>query len=180
MNQHQLTLILTCIAGITFIAQIVSIPFRKKRLTEKSGNLVMPLENTSPARIVAVIALCAAIIALVPLKQFALWICAVILLAALLGENFAIKEACTTGRSGIYENVIVLGTNIIFFDDIFSLPTLAYENDSDTVMVDRQSLQVMKKDNTNATLVFESQETRESAVAAILKLRPNLNPEANS
>ena len=177
MNQNLLyTFVL--FSGIVFVAQIVSIPFRKKSISKKGGSLLMPLENGSIVRVITIFVICALIIVLVPLRNFALWISAVLIFCALLGENFAVKDLCALGKAGIYENMIVTGPNVVYFDDIFSFPTLAYENDPETSMVDKQYLQVMRKNNSTVTLIFESEEKREAALRKILELRPSLNAES--
>lgn len=178
MAEHQVPVVLSCVAGVVFVAQIVLIPFRKRRLARSAGRLVMPLENTSPAHVCAAFVLCAAIVALTPFRDFSPLVRAVLLLCALFGERFAANEALALGRAGVYENAIVSGTNAVFFDDIFSLPTLAYEDDPDTTMVDRQTLQIMKKNKSTVTLVFGSEKTRAEALAAVLGLRPALDPAA--
>jgi len=177
MTEHNLSLIFTLLAGVVFALQIISVPLRKKNLAKKGGKLVMPLENGSIVRILTIFIISALIIALVPLRNFAAWISAVLLLCALFGENFAVKDLCAFGKAGIYENMIVTGPNAILFDDIFSLPTLAYENDPDTVMVDKQNIQVITKNNSTITLIFESEEIRETVLKKLLELRPNLNPK---
>ena len=169
---RKITLILTIAALLLYIAQLLTIPLRKKRISARAGNLVLPLANGSSAKVIGILFVCLLVILALPLRNFAPWISVVLLICALFGENFAIKELSGIGKAGIYENGIISGTGIVFFDEVFSFPTFSYENDADTVMVDRQTLQVMKKDNSKISIVFESKEKREEAVKTILELHP--------
>lgn len=172
MTQHQISLILTFAAVLAYIVQICLVPFKTKKIMAQIGSLFMPLDNGTKTRVILLFVVSALVIAVVPFRNFAVWISAVLLLCGLFGENFAVKEACGLGKAGIYENGIISGNICIFFEEIYSFPTFAYEDKPDTYEVDWQTIQIMKNDNSSAVLVFDSKEKRQAAVAKILELHP--------
>lgn len=168
MDQKTLTFIITGIAAAVYIVQLVSIPFRTKKLLAVSGKVLMALPNAVPFRLIAIFAVCALLIFIVPLRNFALYIQVVFLIASLLGEKIAVQEASGLAHAGVYENMVIFGANAILFSDIESLPTLSYENDPETVGVDKTSIRVILKNGSEVLLSFNDESLRSEVVKLIV------------
>lgn len=178
MTDKTITFIIVGTALAVLIAIIATIPFRKKKVLENAGKLLLPLQNGVSYKIVALFMLSILILAVLPMRNFALHIQIVFALVSLFAATMASKEAIGLGKAGIYENLIISGTYIVDFDDILSLPTIAYEDDPKTYGVDKTTLEIIrKKDAATVLLLFENEEKRKEAVEMILKIRPELKVE---
>lgn len=163
------------IAGICLLGIIISIPFRRKMIKKNSGALIKALPSSS-VKIFGGYLICAAIIIFMLLTKYEYaWYLTVLLdAAAVIGAEICARESKSYKITGFYENAIVWGVYFIPYENIYSLPTLAYENDKDTVGVDFQYLQIMLKNNKEVQMFFESKEERNEAVKIILKKREDL------
>ncbi len=176
MDIKLLTPILTAAAFALYVFIIISIPVKSKKIMSGSGKLLMPLTNGVQIRVIAIFAVCALVMGIVPFTRFQLYIQVIFLLTGLLGCNMAAKEACGLGHAGVYERQIIWGTYWVLYDDIEILPTLSYEDDPETLGVDKQNLQIIKKDGSQIVIVFTDKEERAKAVELILKNEPRLKP----
>ena len=167
-------IILTVIAAVIYAGILISIPFRVKKIVNRIGELKIRLESVSVIRIAVIFIVCAGLLSVVPLRSFPTYIAAIFLGVALLGAYIASNEALSVNRAGIYQNGLIFGTEALLYDKIEALPTLAYEKDSETTMVDYSVLQILKKDGGKAELIFSSPDKREEALSAILEACPRL------
>lgn len=170
------TFLIVVTAAMVYLAILCSIPFRTKNALFNAGKLLLPLKNGAKFKVIAMFILSALVIAVIPLRNFAFYIQAVIALAALFATNMAAREAAGLGRAGIYENTIISSMSVLPFDDILSIPTIAYENDPETTGVDKTVIQLIRKSNSATVLLtFENEEKRQEALQVILKQKPELN-----
>lgn len=178
MDEKTITLIIVATAALMYVWILATIPFRAKKALSDTGKLLLPLKNGMPLKVIFLFILAALIIAVIPMRNFALYLQVIFALAALVASRMGAQEAAGIGRAGIYENTIIFGTYVVPFDDILAIPTLAYEDDPDTVNVDKTTIEIIRK-STAATviLIFDDEEKRNEAVQVILKIRPDLKQE---
>lgn len=178
MNARLFSIVVAAAAAAAYVAIAATIPYRRRRAAERSGELLHKIPDaTTKFRTAAIFALCAAIIALTPMQNFQPFVRVIMAAAALLGARSAAAEAVAFGRSGIYRNAVVCGAASFRPDEIISLPTLAYEDDPETVGVDRTQIQVILQSGRKISLPFPNENERGEALAAILSLRPELKGE---
>ena len=136
----------------------------------------MPLKVKRSKKWVAIAVAAFILILIVPLRNYGWFVNIVLLGVALVATEIAARDASGSGKAGIYENMLISGTNAILWAEILSLPTLAYENDPETTQVDFKTLRIILKNGSENQILFESEEERKEAVDLILKLVPSLRP----
>ena len=99
----------------------------------------------------------------------------VFLCVALIATYLSTKNIVNSKFSGVYENMIISETTVIKYDDILSLPTVSYENDPDTTMVDWRVIEVLTKSGNKIQLIFSNEEERKQVLTEILKQCPRLS-----
>ena len=161
---------------LAYAGILASIPYRRKKILRGAGKLVFSLKAKSSKKWVAIAVLAFVLILVVPLRNYGWFINIVLLGAALFATEIAAREAGGAGKAGIYEKMLVSGTNSVFWSEVYSLPTLAYENDEETTQVDFKTLRVLLNSGSETQILFESEVEREKAVEAILKIEPRLKP----
>lgn len=167
--------ILVAIACVIFVAMIACIPFKIKKLKKECGALKMKLKSDFPMRSILIFVVCGALIGIVPLRDFPVYISVIFLLTALIGASIAAKEVANSGMNGVFENMIISDTTAIKYDDILSLPTVSYEKQEDTTQVDFRLLEVLPKKGAKITLVFPDETVRNKALDIILAQCPRLS-----
>ncbi len=177
MDHKTLTYILTAAAAIAYAGLLISIPLRRNKILKAAGQLLFPLENGLTYRVIGIFVIAAGIIALIPLRNFAIYISVILFLCAILATELGVRESVGLGKAGIYKNMIISGTNAIPLNEIYSLPTLAYEDDPETTMLDKRTLEIITNKGTKVILVFSTEDIRQKAVAQILQELPGLKPE---
>ena len=163
-------------ALLGYIGILCSIPHRRKKIFAQAGSCLKPLKVASSKKWIAIAAAGFILILVVPLRNYSWFVNIVLFGAALFATEIAAREASGCGKAGIYENMLVSGTNALLWSDILSLPTLAYENDPETTQVDFKTLRVITNKGTEIQILFSSEEERKAAVEKILELAPNLKP----
>ena len=163
-------------ALLGFIGILCTIPHRRKKIVAQAGSCLMPLKVKSSKKWVAIAVAAFILILVVPLRNYGWFVNIVLLGVALVATEIAAREASGSGKAGIYEKMLISGTNAVLWEDILSLPTLAYENDPETTQVDFKTLRVILKNGIENQILFESEEERKQAVELILKLAPSLRP----
>ncbi|MBR0495051.1 MAG: hypothetical protein IJJ71_02610 [Treponema sp.] len=155
---------------------LCSIPHRRKKIFAQAGSCLMPLKVASSKKWIAIAVAGFILILVVPLRNYSWFVNIILLGTALFAAELAAREAGGCGKAGIYENMLISGIEAILWSDIYSLPTLSYENDPETTQVDFKTLRIILKNNKETQVLFESEEVRKQAVELILKLAPNLRP----
>lgn len=171
---NKITLAVTAAAAVVYAVLIASIPFRIKKIDREKGALLMQLKSEPPFRNIAVLVIAALLIGIVPFRNFALYLGLIFDATALLAAWMSVKEIASSGRNGVFENMIISETTAICYDDILSLPTVSYENDEETTQVDFRILEVIPKKGRKIQLIFPDETTRNTALEFILKQCPRL------
>lgn len=174
MNNQNVLIGLTVISYIILAVIIGMIPSRIKKLKSETGKLLMSLKSELPFRSIAVFVVCAALIGIVPFRNFALYLAVIFDATALLASWMSSKEAANAGMNGVFENMIISDTTAIKYDDILSLPTVAYEKDEDTTQVDFRVIEVLPEHGARIQLIFPDEAVRNQALEIILKQCPRL------
>lgn len=163
-------------ALLAYIGILASISFRRKKVFSQAGKCLLPLKVASSKKWVAIAVAAFILILVVPLRNYGWAINLILLGTALVATEIAAREAAGCGKAGIYENMLISGTAAILWSDVYSLPTLSYENDPETTQVDFKTLRVLSNSGAEQLILFESEEERAKAVALILELVPRLKP----
>ncbi len=171
-------LILMAVAACIYLVILISIPFRRRKVSEQAGKLVMPLRVVSSRRWIMIAIFAALLIGLVPLRLEALglFVSVVLQACALIGMELAARDAVVQKQAGIYEHMLIASTHTILWSDILGLPTLSYEDDEETTMVDKRVLQLVTQDGSNIDIIFYDEKERQAAVEKILEVAPELKP----
>ena len=163
-------------ALLAYIGILCTIPHRRKNISVRAGACLLPLKASASKKWIAIAVTGFILLLVVPLRNYGWFVNIVLLATALLATEIAAREAGGCGKAGIYQNMLISGTNAILWSDILSLPTLAYENDPETTQVDFKILRVILKDGRENQILFENEEERNKAVEEILRLEPRLKP----
>ncbi len=174
MNEKIFSIALFFGAMTVFLGFVCSIPWRKKRILNRAGKLLFSLPSESASKTVAIFFVSAIIIALVPFQRFQPFAQAILCFAAIFGSRFATNQAISLKRCGIYENALIYSGEILWISDIYSLPTISYENQKETVGVDKTQLEMILKSGRKISLAFSDEKTRATALDSILSVRPDL------
>lgn len=164
------------LALLGYIAILCSIPHRRKKIFSQAGALCMSLRASSSKKWIGIAVLSFILIIAVPLRNYSWFVNIVLLATALVAAEIAAREAAARGKAGIYENMLISGTDSVLWSQVYSLPTLAYEKDEETTQVDFKTLRVILNSGKENTILFSSEEERNQAVDLILKLAPKLKP----
>lgn len=173
---NMMTVGLCAAAFVCYVAIMISIPVRTKKLRKNAGEQRLALKNTSSAKWILLAVIAAAVIFVIPLRDMGTFVNVILLGTALIAAEMAAREAANRGMTGVYQEAIVVGGQTIFFADIESLPTLAYEDDPESDGDYKTSLRIIRRNGTETTLVFADEEDRTNAVQMILNLVPRLKP----
>ncbi len=166
--------ILPGIALLAFAGLLISIPFRRKRLLSKAGNLVFKLSDDFPIRPILIFFVCLVLIAVLPFRSFQLHIEIIFLLVALIGTEITVRSVASYKINGVYDKMVIHDTYAIEYDDIGCLPTVSYEDDPETENVDKRFLEILRQNGAQVILGFESEELRGKVLNEILARRPEL------
>jgi len=157
-----------CFAGVT-----ASVPFRRKFIKKNAGNMVLPLASSS-FKIFGVYIICAAILAVMPFTTYSWYVNLILNAAAVVGAEISARECKSYRITGLYNNAIVWGIYYIPYEQIYSLPTVDYENQKETVGVDFNYLMIMLKNGKEVQMYFGDKDLRKQALKIILQKRPEL------
>ncbi len=165
--------IVSIVAGLIFLGIAASIPFRRNKIKASSGEMIMPLASSSVIMFAGFF-ICAAVIAVLPFRNFAPYLYVVLAAVADIASEIAAREAASFRLTGLYQNSIIWGIYNIPYGEIYSLPTISYENDEDTVGVDFNYLDIILTNNKQIQMFFKDRAQRDEALKVILQKRPDL------
>lgn len=171
MNEQILIPVVLGYAGC--IAVLFSILPRAKKIVANAGECKLSLRRDGLLKVLFLFVVCFSLITIIFLNRLPrignYVICAVGVLACELGvRNLLVKKF-----GGVYEHGIFLQYPFIAFDNIESIPVLGWE-DKEKILENQTSLQVVLKDGTNISLLFESTLEMEKIIKLILELCPKL------
>ena len=158
----------------SYIVILCTIPFRRKKILREAGKLILPLNVKSSKKWIAIAVATFILLLVVPLRNYSWFVNIVLLLTALVATEISAREASGSGKGGIYEKMLISGTSAVFWSEVYSLPTLSYENDEETTQVDFKTLRVLMNDGRENLILFSNEEERKLALETILKLVPRL------
>lgn len=174
MDSKIIIILIVVAAYVAFAGLLISIPFRIKKLKKECGELKMKLRSEFPLRSILAFVICALLIGVIPLRSFELYVSAIFAATSVLATYIASCQVVNSGMNGVFENMIISDTTAVKYDEIMSLPTLAYENDEDTVNVDFRLIEVLKKNGAKVTFAFPDEAKRNQALQIILEQAPQL------
>lgn len=167
-------IILPCLALLVLVGMLVSIPFRRKKLLATAGELKFTLPEEFPLKPIVIFVVCAALLCVIPFRNFAFYLQFVFAAVALIACEMSARSISSYKLCGMYENMVVYDTYSVLLDDIGCLPTVNYEDDPETVGVDKRFLEILRQNGSQVILGFETEELRQKVLAEILKKRPEL------
>lgn len=175
MEVKEIIKVLVLISSLIFLGFLISIPSRIKSLKNKTGKLILSLKQEWPLRSVLCLVFAGLLNFIILFRNFEIYMVVVFLCVALIATYLSTKNIVNSKFSGVYENMIISETTVIKYDDILSLPTVAYENDPDTTMVDWRVIEVLTKSGNKIQLIFSNEEERKQVLTEILKQCPRLS-----
>ena len=168
------TVVLAGAALVAYLAIMISIPLRTKKVRQNAGTLQAPLKNATSAKWVLIAVFSLAVIVIIPFRDMGLFVNVILFFTALIAAELAAREAANRGIAGVYKDAIVLGSQTVYFMNIEALPTLAYEDDPDSTGDYKTTLSIILRNGSETTLVFADKADRATAVQTILQLVPRL------
>ncbi|MBP5519949.1 MAG: hypothetical protein J6X84_05170 [Treponema sp.] len=97
------------------------LPFYKKNIIKKAGNLIVPLVKKGKAQTVGAYIFAYCLLAVSVFFDFGK-LNFVIPFCAIFGLFICAKEGVFRSVNGAYENLLISGTEIVFYDEIVNLP----------------------------------------------------------
>lgn len=186
VNYMSIQLIIRLVSYFIFVLLLTTIKLRNNKIKQRIGVLLLPLPAKRHKLVVVVFIIAPLLIVLQRFRSFELYMSIVLSACALLGTEIGIRDLVLGGMTGVYENGIVIDSRYIPYDSISSLPTLAYENDSDTTPTETlaadaketaaKTLKIVTEKSGITFVGFDSAENRNAAVAIILERNPRLKP----
>ena len=95
------------ISLIGYIATLISIPYRRKKIFSQAGSLFMSLKTASSKKWIGIAVLSFILILVVPLRNYSWFVNIILLATALVAAEIAAREAAGCGKAGIYENMLI-------------------------------------------------------------------------
>ncbi|MBQ0050950.1 MAG: hypothetical protein KBT11_02670 [Treponema sp.] len=167
-------LIISIFGGVIYFGLIGSIFLRSKFVALNAGKQLMKLPGEVSLKSIVIFVVAAALIAIVPLRNFAPYLNVIFVAAALIATEMAAREMMVSKNAGVYEKKILYGAYSYFYDEIELLPTLAWEDDPETTQVDKRFLKIILKNGTQVEFGFETEEMRNQAVQLMIQQAPRL------
>lgn len=162
-----------CVAAYLLSAVILALyPQKKRNLLKSAGEPVFAITRNASPLFFLVIAVAFLVITLVLLRSFGVMIDAIFCACAVLSLELISRDRIASVLAGVYKNALIVDGKCILFSEILSLPTLAYEEDSDVC-----TLKIVTKKEGAFFISFENSEERRSVVEKILECAPFLKPE---
>lgn len=118
------------ILGLVLIAaDLISMPFRKKKVDRQAGECVLPLTRTKSTMFVAVLCMAPLMVVLQWLREFGLFIDVILTATAVLAVEVVIRERILTMKSGVYKNALIVDGRLILKSSLMAVPELDYDDE---------------------------------------------------
>ncbi len=169
--------ILQYISLTAYIGVLCSLPVRQKKLSAQYGACLLRLKH-EPARLqYLVFVLCAALIILPRFRDFGTFVTIVLYLCAVIAAELVVRDILLKRFAGLYERALIVDGRCLPFDDIVSLPELAYK-DSDAEEDEQyaRALKIVSEKSGVIYVGFADREQKKQAVSLLLELVPRLAP----
>lgn len=180
MLSFSMTLGIISLAIIAIL--IVSYFIRKKNLSIKLGECLIPLSRQKSFLFFPVLCFCPLIIIVQYFRHFSLYIHVILDIVAIIGVFIVINERLYSMLSGLYKDYLVVDARLIKRSDIMALPTIEYEQDEeyiiskqqdkyekDALEVAERSLKIVSSKSGEIYVGFANKEEREACVNELKK-----------
>ncbi|MCF0242434.1 MAG: hypothetical protein HUK25_07335 [Treponema sp.] len=167
MKNYKLILLIITLTAL--LVDIGSLKFRSKKILAQAGALKMELKSKVKILFIVIYLFCFALPVVMFFKDFNILYSITFCLVAVLGCEVTTKDCAMLGKNGIYENCIIQGEIIIFYDDIVSFPILELPEEEQT-SYDHSILVVASRLKGNVNVIFQSEEECSAATKLIREL----------
>ena len=124
-----------------------------------------------------VLCLAVLLIVLPGFRDFGLFVNCVLYLCAIVGAEVIVRDTLLRRMAGIYEHALIVDGRYLPFDDIRSLPELAYKNDdAEEDELYARALKIVSEKSGVIYVGFADRAQKKQAVELLLKLLPRLAP----
>ena len=154
---------------IALLAELVSITFRAKKIMARAGEKKLSVKNRVKITFVIIYAVCFALPVILVFREFSVLYNIAFCLVSVLGAEVITRDACVTGKYGVYENCVIAGGLYVFYDDIVVFPVLELPEEEQADF-DGANLVISKKSKGNIDMPFSSVEECKAAVKVIREL----------
>ena len=147
---------------VLILAISIGMPLYRKKLMKEAGKKILPLVKKGSALTIAAYVTAYVLFAFSLLVDFGK-MNFVIPYCAVAGLFISTKEGTFRSVNGVYENLLISGTDIIKFDDIMRIPGKGESSHPDNVV------EIITKKNGKRQLVFDNAGTASEVLKAIKK-----------
>ncbi len=142
----------------TALVILISFPIKKKNFNKKNGECQLELKRTTGWIYPTVIILSIVMLVLLYFREFALYMVIVLHATDLLALEMSTRELVYRSNAGIYSDFIIVEGRKLEKEEIYSLPTLQYEEEYNN------TLEVVTEKKGTMLLIFADNEERSAAV----------------
>lgn len=169
--------ILQYISYAVYAAVIFSFPLRRRRMVRLCGRCLLAFAGI-PVRVQYVVLCLAVLLIVLPgFRDFGLFVNCVLYLCAIVGAEVIVRDTLLRRMAGIYEHALIVDGRYLPFDDIRSLPELAYKNDdAEEDELYARVLKIVSEKSGVIYVGFADRAQKKQAVELLLKLLPRLAP----
>lgn len=157
-------------------------PLRRKIQLNKWGKLLLGVNSRTNKLFVIILALAPIIVILLYFRDLGTMQNLILTLTAILAVELVLRDMLLRKRCGVYENALVADGRILPKEEIYSLPTLEYENTeeykaqkandeyaADAAETAAKVIQIVTKTRGTLYIGFENSEERNNTIEIIRK-----------
>lgn len=154
---------------ILLAAELASIPFRAKKIMSRAGEKKLSVRNRVKLTFVIIYVLCFALPLVLLFREFSVLYNIAFCLVSVLGAEVTTRDACVTGKYGVYENCVIAGGMCVFYDDIVVFPVLELPEEEQKDF-DGANLVISTKSKGNVDMPFANETECKAAIKVIREL----------
>ena len=149
-------------------------PVTKRHLFTKAGKKVFAIHKTTSFRSALIMMLGFLLIGISYMQESSVILQIIIVACALMGEYIAISDLTMTGKSGIYENGLLIETKYIPYDEIMGFPQLNITEGERSD--DGSALIMVTKKNDQVKIAFKNATECKEFTDKLFEHKPELKP----
>ena len=158
---------------VVSIVILCFIPFRRKLILQKAGELIYSTKNKNIISSILIIVLSFALIVVLYNRNLGNFINAIIYCVAILAVSMSSNEIALSKYNGIYKKGIIGNGNFLAFSEIYAIPLLTCskeEQAQDTSSV----IKFVTNKKGNVSFGFANSEEQKKVLELIVELNPSL------
>lgn len=162
-------IIMLVVTLLLLIAEAFTIPFRRIKILGKAGKLKLKIKNKPKLLFISIYVFCAALPFVIVFRNFSILYNIMFCLISVLGMEMTVRDSCTQGAYGVYENAVIANGICVFYDDIVCFPILEFPPEEQE-KYDHANLVIATKTKGNVNVIFSSEEECSQATDIIREI----------